>query len=71
MVIMFLSQINNQAVFTFDTDGTTAITDNAANAHIFNDKRIFVGEIIPVESNVGVATIRGTDHKQTAIGTAG
>eukprot|EP00957_Ditylum_brightwellii_P047300 3593500-Ditylum_brightwellii.AAC.1 len=44
--------------------------DNAANVHIFNDKRILVGELIPIESNVGVATTGGTDHKPTAIGTA-
>eukprot|EP00957_Ditylum_brightwellii_P133134 10150694-Ditylum_brightwellii.AAC.1 len=64
------SQVNNHEVFTFDTDGTTAITDNSAKVHIFNDKRIFVGELIPIGSNIRVATIRGTDHKPEAIGTA-
>eukprot|EP00957_Ditylum_brightwellii_P106167 8099025-Ditylum_brightwellii.AAC.1 len=44
--------------------------DNAANAHIFNHKRMFGREMIPIESNVGVDSNWRTDHKPTAIGTA-
>jgi hypothetical protein len=64
------SQLNNQELFAFDSDGTTAITDNAANALIFNEKRIFIGDLIPIDSVIGVVTIGGTDHKPTAFGTA-
>eukprot|EP00957_Ditylum_brightwellii_P111505 8504944-Ditylum_brightwellii.AAC.1 len=64
------SQINELEIFTFDSDGTTAVTDNPANAHIFNDKRIFVGNLVPIDSDTGAATIGNTDHKATAVGTA-
>eukprot|EP00957_Ditylum_brightwellii_P105641 8055077-Ditylum_brightwellii.AAC.1 len=55
---------------SFDTDGMTAITDNSANAHIFNKRSLFVGEILSMEPNTGVATIRGTDHWPQEIGEA-
>ena len=44
------------------TDRTTAITDNSANVHIFNKQSLFVGEILSMDPNTGVATIGGTDH---------
>eukprot|EP00957_Ditylum_brightwellii_P043348 3285895-Ditylum_brightwellii.AAC.1 len=64
------SQINEQEIFTFDSDDTTTVTDNSANAHILNAKRIFVGDLVPINSDIGVATIGSTDHKPTTIGTA-
>mmetsp|Transcript_14797 Transcript_14797/g.21898 ORF Transcript_14797/g.21898 Transcript_14797/m.21898 type:complete len:99 (-) Transcript_14797:4009-4305(-) len=47
---------------SFDSDGSTAITDNSANAHIFNDRSFFVGEVAEMDPNTEVATIGGTDH---------
>eukprot|EP00957_Ditylum_brightwellii_P203826 15336403-Ditylum_brightwellii.AAC.1 len=52
------------------TDGTTAIIDNLANAHIFNDKKLFIGEIYKMDPSTRATTIGGTDHKPEGIGTA-
>eukprot|EP00957_Ditylum_brightwellii_P171547 13060257-Ditylum_brightwellii.AAC.1 len=55
---------------SFDTDGSTVITDNSANTHIFNDKSFFVGEIAEMDPNTGVAAIGGTDHRPQGISDA-
>eukprot|EP00957_Ditylum_brightwellii_P205655 15344827-Ditylum_brightwellii.AAC.1 len=47
---------------SFDSDGSTAITDNSSNTHIFNDRSFFVGEVTEIDPNTGAATIGGTDH---------
>eukprot|EP00957_Ditylum_brightwellii_P029698 2244997-Ditylum_brightwellii.AAC.1 len=65
-----MSQLDNKEVFSVDTDGTTAITDNMANTHIFNDKNTCVGNMLPIDSNIGVATIERTDHSPESIGIA-
>eukprot|EP00957_Ditylum_brightwellii_P163010 12412810-Ditylum_brightwellii.AAC.1 len=54
----------------FDTDGTTAIANNSENAHIFNNKNLFIGEIYKMDPSTGVATIGRTDHKPEGIGKA-
>eukprot|EP00957_Ditylum_brightwellii_P017948 1352200-Ditylum_brightwellii.AAC.1 len=54
----------------FDTNGTTTITDNSANAHIFNKRSLFVGDIFSMDPNAGVSTIGGTDHWSQGIGEA-
>ena len=52
----------------FDPDGSTVVVDNSANAHIINDKNLFVGDILELDGKTGVATIGGTDHKPSGIG---
>eukprot|EP00957_Ditylum_brightwellii_P098644 7514342-Ditylum_brightwellii.AAC.1 len=54
----------------FDTDGMTTITDNSANVHILNKQSLFVGKILSMDPNTGVATIEGTDHRPQGIGEA-
>ena len=68
---VLLSQLDarNETVL-FDTDGTTAITDNSGNAHIFNEQSLFVGEMLSMDPNTGVATIGGTNHQPQGIGEA-
>ena len=53
----------------FDPDGTSVIVDNSANAHIVNDKSLFVSDIKPMDPSTGVATIGGKDHRPEGIGT--
>eukprot|EP00957_Ditylum_brightwellii_P044288 3360470-Ditylum_brightwellii.AAC.1 len=47
---------------SFASDGSTAITDNSANTHIFIDRSFFVGEVVEMDPNTGVTTIGGTGH---------
>eukprot|EP00957_Ditylum_brightwellii_P139158 10606731-Ditylum_brightwellii.AAC.1 len=54
---------------TFDADGTTAIKDNSANVHIFNDKQLFINTVFPIDSNTCVAMIGGMCHRPERIGT--
>eukprot|EP00957_Ditylum_brightwellii_P012597 952026-Ditylum_brightwellii.AAC.1 len=45
-----------------------AITDVSVNAHIFNDKNLFIGDIMAMDPTTGVETIGGIDHKPQGIG---
>eukprot|EP00957_Ditylum_brightwellii_P174993 13323463-Ditylum_brightwellii.AAC.1 len=54
----------------FDTDETTAIVDDLANAFIIKDKHLYIGEIQPIDQSKGVATIGGKDHRPSGIGKA-
>eukprot|EP00957_Ditylum_brightwellii_P182413 13895775-Ditylum_brightwellii.AAC.1 len=61
--MVLLSQLDaRDETVLFDTDGMTAITDNSANAHIFNGRSLFVGDILSMDPNTGVATMGGTNH---------
>ena len=53
----------------FDADAETCIIDNAANRHIWNNKKDFQS-IRPISSSTLVATVGETDHKPTDIGNA-
>jgi hypothetical protein len=55
---------------SFDTDSHTVVVDNAANCHICNDKRMFIGKIneFSVESSYSVDTVGG-GSKPKGIGT--
>eukprot|EP00957_Ditylum_brightwellii_P124425 9482722-Ditylum_brightwellii.AAC.1 len=68
IVAVLSSQLGTKQLLGFDTDGTTAITDNLANLHIFNDKHLYVGDMIPIDLNIGVATIGGIAHHPESIG---
>eukprot|EP00957_Ditylum_brightwellii_P119013 9077480-Ditylum_brightwellii.AAC.1 len=55
---------------SFDADGTAALTNDLANAHIFNDKKLFIGKIHKMDPSTRIATNGGTDHKPEVIGMA-
>eukprot|EP00957_Ditylum_brightwellii_P035843 2716850-Ditylum_brightwellii.AAC.1 len=65
---MFTPLDNVSDPITFNADGTAVITDNSANAHIFNDSLLFEGDIMPMNPTTGVATIRGTDDCPSGVG---
>ena len=56
-----------QSHTSYDTDGIACILDNSANAHIWSIRSSFV-TFQPIDS-CKVATIGGTDHRATGIGT--
>eukprot|EP00978_Attheya_sp_CCMP212_P007526 scaffold17426_cov58-Attheya_sp.AAC.6 len=64
---IYSSQIQDVNETHFDTDGDMVICDNSANAHICNNKKMFVGESIPL-TNGGVATIGSEDVYPKGIG---
>ena len=67
-VVATVGDAQGEMPMNFDEGGETAVCDNAATAHICNNKHMYVGEIRPVKTQ-GVATIGGTNFKPSGIGT--
>ena len=57
-----------QDLTTWDTNFSLMVCDNSANTNIYNDLKMFVGDLSSV-SNHKVATIGGKGHQPSGIGT--
>ena len=66
--IFSTDQLKDHLSHTSFNPSQSAIIDNAANCHIWNSKRSFIGDIRPISMNEGVVTIGGSDHFPTGVG---
>jgi hypothetical protein len=50
------SRVNENLLTSFDTDSSFWVCDNSATGHIWNDRSLFTGDLVPLIYIVGAAT---------------